>query len=109
MTEHSAAGKGETGKAYKQRRVWVWIRRRGLEVPVPFSKPSSRSCCVPFPIPLFPIPYSVAVVPFLAYFWNHSRRYSCVRRKFEGFELVPCHSSLKRIIAVGTFRTLSAS
>lgn len=38
---------------------------------------------------------------------NQCRRYAWVRRKFDGLLLVPCHSSLNRTIAVGTFRSLS--
>lgn len=34
--------------------------------------------------------------------------YAWVRRKLDGFEPVPCHSSFMRIIAVGTFRNLRA-
>ena len=40
---------------------------------------------------------------------NQLRMYSCVRRKLDGVDDVPCHSLLNRIIAVGTFRNLSAS
>ena len=39
---------------------------------------------------------------------NQLRMYSCVRIQFDGLDDVPCHSSLKRSIAVGTFITLSA-
>lgn len=39
----------------------------------------------------------------VVYFSNQLRRYSCERMKFDGLELVPCHSSLKRNMTVGTF------
>ena len=39
---------------------------------------------------------------------NQLRMYSCVRIQFDGLDDVPCHSSLKRSIAVGTFITLRA-
>jgi len=42
-------------------------------------------------------------------FANHSRRKSWVRRKFDGVLDVPCHSLLKRTIAVSTPMTLSAA
>jgi hypothetical protein len=39
---------------------------------------------------------------------NQLRMYNCVRIQFDGLDDVPCHSSLKRSIAVGTFMTFSA-
>ena len=39
---------------------------------------------------------------------NQLRMYSCVRIQFDGLLEVPCHSSLKRIMAVGTFIIFSA-
>jgi hypothetical protein len=39
---------------------------------------------------------------------NQLRMYNCVRIQLDGLDDVPCHSSLKRIMAVGTFITLSA-
>src|SRR5690606_4247813 len=39
---------------------------------------------------------------------NQLRRYNCVLMKFDGRDVVPCHSSRNRIIAVGTCRIFSA-
>src|SRR5687767_9438869 len=39
---------------------------------------------------------------------NQYRRYNCVRMKFDGLLVVPCHSSTNRSIAVGTLRSFSA-
>ena len=44
----------------------------------------------------------------VVYLSNQLRRYSCERMKFDGFELVPCHSSLNRSMAVVIFLTFSA-
>ncbi len=49
-----------------------------------------------------------AVCAFVLHLSNQLFKYSCVLKKLDGFELVPCHSSLNRIIAVGTLRILSA-
>jgi len=40
-----------------------------------------------------PSPYSAAGFLCVPHFSNHLRKYSWVRRKFDGLELVPCHSS----------------
>ena len=55
-----------------------------------------------------PVPGYYVTARGRSHFLNHFLRYSCVRRKLEGVELVPCHSFLYRTMSAGTSRTLSA-
>ena len=51
---------------------------------------------------------SVCVVDGREYLSNQCFKYACVLRKFDGVRDVPCHSLLKRTIAVGTFNNFNA-